>query len=272
MSTFKERINDVKQYEIFSEVAVPEDSHVVLRLLGRNFAKLTTDFNIKPYDWEFGRAIITAAQSVMFDLSGLYGYISQGQVFILLRKFSPAAGNIRQLERLTSLASAIATSTFVKETRIWTQFETKVLVFPTTEEVLDYFYLQYELSYARCARVYARYALLAKGLSPAEAHQHVVALPVEELIALFSTPEAFDSEFEAWKRYGIATYWGESAVGYNQRLHKLPEAQPMSVVVVDKDLPAKDKYYDFLRLKIQYKAVAGQTPKDAEAFTVAGRY
>ena len=100
----------MKEYEIFSEIKVPKNSNIIVRLDGRSFHTLARDLNLtKPYDVDFYKAIAEVSKDMFNEFSPLFIYAFSDEISILLNDL-PFNGRV---EKINSVLASFASSSFV---------------------------------------------------------------------------------------------------------------------------------------------------------------
>ena len=99
----------MKEYEIFSELRVPKNSNIIVRIDGRSFHTLTRDLKLeKPYDVDFYKAISEVCKDLFNEFSPLFIYTFSDEINILLNDI-PFNGRV---EKINSVIASFASSSF----------------------------------------------------------------------------------------------------------------------------------------------------------------
>lgn len=237
----------MKECEIFSSLKVPCGSHIIIRIDGRKFSKLSNDLIFeKPYDEQFKDLMISTSTDFFKEFSPSFIYTFSDEINILLSEV-PFAGRI---EKLDSVFASFIAGSFSKNILDFNMSITKPISFdsriiPLSEEkVLDYFKERQDEAWRNCINGYA-YWTLRKEYTKKEAMK---ILKNKKSSALHDT--LFErginlAELPSWQRRGVGIYKKEIKVeGYN------PIEQKKAISIrkrpfIDLDLPIfDDQFFD----------------------------
>ena len=152
----------MKEYEIFSELRVPKNSNIIVRIDGRSFHTLTRDLKLeKPYDVDFYRAISDVCKDLFNEFSPLFIYTFSDEINILLNDI-PFNGRV---EKINSVIASFASSSFLmhfdKEFKKPVAFDSRVI--PIDEKnIANYFKWRQNEAWRNCINGYASNFLKSK--------------------------------------------------------------------------------------------------------------
>jgi len=123
--------------EAYHSLRVPPGCWTVIRVDGRSFTRLTTDYYERPFDERFHDAMALAAKTLLIDLSGIFASTHSDEISVLL----PRTWNVfdREVEKTVSVAAGTASAMFSKASGIPGTFDGRLWVGATDDQVVDYF-------------------------------------------------------------------------------------------------------------------------------------
>ena len=99
----------MKEYELYSQLKLPKNSKIVIRLDGRSFHSLSRILNLnKPYDERFISLMVNVASDLFKEFSPSLIYTFSDEINILLNEI-PFLGRV---EKLDSVLASFAASSF----------------------------------------------------------------------------------------------------------------------------------------------------------------
>ena len=113
----KDHLYTIKKYEKEYEISIPKDNHIVIRIDGHKFSKLSKKYLEKPFDEEFSYAMIKAMKAVFNEFNATFGYTQSDEITIIIPSNNqkgythPYNGRI---QKLASLSASLATLEFNK--------------------------------------------------------------------------------------------------------------------------------------------------------------
>ena len=144
-------LNDrMKGYEKDVRVTIPSNSHVIIRLDGRSFSKFCKRFE-KPFDDNFINMMNNTLKHLCYNIQGAkFGFVQSDEISIYFTDTDNEESQLwfgGRVDKILSIASALATGFFVKECiRLGVQIETNIpqfdcryVILPSIEEVKNNF-------------------------------------------------------------------------------------------------------------------------------------
>ena len=154
----------MRKFEESLDQIIPEDVNLVVRLDGKGFTKLTSNFE-KPFDFRFRNLMVNTTKSVMKD-SGfkiLYGYTQSDEISLLFHPDDNTFG--RKVRKINTTLASEASVAFSMGLGIPATFDCRVVPLPTVEDVCDYFLWRQEDAGRNCLNGWCYWTLRKSGLS-----------------------------------------------------------------------------------------------------------
>lgn len=230
----------MRQGEAFHTLRLPPNVWTVVRVDGRSFSRYTEARFDKPFDPRFRDLMLAAARALAVELNARYAYTESDEISLLLPR--DWAMFDREVEKLVSVSSGIASAAFSVAAREAVHFDARVWLGGTDEDVVDYFRWR-QSDATRCAlNGWVYWTLRNGGASVGEATQAMERQSVAwKNEALFARGINFN-ELPTWQRRGIGLRWETvEVVATNPLTGEVAPAQRRRLVE-DGDLPMKEAY------------------------------
>ncbi len=206
---------DFRDREIFSELRVPPNLHLVLRVDGRAFTSLTDRLGFeKPYDRRFADAMASTAARLVKDagLGAVMAYTFSDEINLLIpRDRVPFAGRV---EKLVSVSASCASAYLVKELRErgvdtgeeTISFDSRCIPL-RTDEVPGYMAWRQAEAWRNHVNSYGYWALRKKGLGPREAAERLKGMKAHDVHELLYSEFGINlGRTPVWQRRGMVAY------------------------------------------------------------------
>ena len=221
----------MKDYEIYSDLKVPKNSNIVLRLDGRKFHSLSKYLALeKPYDYNFAKLMSNVSLDIFKQFSPKFIYTFSDEISILLDEL-PFLGRV---EKLNSVFSSLASSSFTyhllndsrEDFNIDDLSENdKNVIFPVSfdsrvipivkEDLFDYFKWRQDEAWRNCVNAYGIWALKQE-FSPQLANEKIKGLKSSEIHELLFKKGINLNDLDTWKKRGIGLYKKKNKIeGFN---------------------------------------------------------
>lgn len=235
----------MREREYFHRLRLPPGSFAVVRVDGRGFSRLTKTRFEKPMDARFHELMVTTAASLLTGLQALYAYTESDEISVLLPR--DWALFDRELEKLVSLSAANASSTFTATSGIRAEFDSRVWIGATEQDVVDYFRWR-QADATRCGlNGWCYWTLRKAGKSVAEATKALEGRDVAWKNELLFQNGVNFNDTPLWQRRGTGLYVETyEKAGRDPRTGE-DRAATRRRVRVDAELPMGDGYAEFLR-------------------------
>lgn len=151
----------VKEFDYFDGMVVPHNCYFVVRLDGNCFSRYTKDFE-KPFDKKFHQAMVKTIEEVMRAVPDIYmAHTHSDEVSFYFKKDSDWFK--RRVQKINSILAGMVSTNFSKLSPYGeAQFDSRILVLPTKEDVEKYDKDRRLNSFRGCVNSYAFYSLAEK--------------------------------------------------------------------------------------------------------------
>ena len=234
----------MKEYEIFSELKVPKNSNIIVRLDGRSFHTLTRDLGLeKPYDVDFYRAMGEVCKDLFIEFSPSFIYTFSDEISILLNDI-PFNGRI---EKIDSVIASFTSSSFLmhfdRDFKKPVAFDSRVI--PVDDaNIVNYFKWRQDEAWRNCINSYASNFLKSK-YSNDEVNDKLNGLKSSDVHELLFQNGINLNDVETWKKRGVGIYKRNKKVeGFNKKENR-NQISYRKYLYVDLDIPIFNE--DFFR-------------------------
>lgn len=229
----------MRVYETAADHCVLPGIHIVARLDGRGFTKLTKDripFDA-PFDERFRDHMAAVVEHVMdCGFRVVYGYTQSDEISLLFHVDDGGFG--RKTRKVNSVLAGEASGVMSLRLGVPACFDCRVCQLPRPADVRDYFRWRQEDAGRNALGAHGYWLLRKQGLSQAEATARLVGQStVDNHELLFAAGVNFN-DLPAWQKRGTGFYWeayekvgvnpinGQEHVSHRRRL-KRDSALPM---------------------------------------------
>ena len=229
----------MKEYEIFSDLRVPVNSKIIVRLDGRSFHSFAKKMElVKPYDDAFYNVMVNVSKELFEEFSPLFIYTFSDEISVLLDKI-PFNGRVEKINSVfASFASSSFTLNYDKKFSKPVAFDSRVI--PINDDVYDYFKWRQDEAWRNCVNGYGIHFLKSK-YSSDEANQKINGLGLSDIHELLFQNGLNLNDVETWKKRGIGVYRkNKEVIGFNKKESK-EQISYRSFVHVDCNLPIFSK-------------------------------
>ena len=245
---FDELDSRMRVFETSHDLCVLPGLHIVARLDGRNFTRLTKEVHPfeAPFDIRFRDMMLATVEHLMacgFNVT--YGYTQSDEISLL---FSLDENTFnRKLRKLNSILAAEASARMSLLLGDMACFDCRVSQLPTVNDVIDYFRWRNEDAHRNALNAHCYWCLRKDGKNVNEATSKLVGLSVAAKNELLFQRGVNFNDLPIWQRRGVGVCWeeydkpaenpmtGEKVVARRRRLRR------------ELALPMKDAYSDFIR-------------------------
>jgi tRNA(His) guanylyltransferase len=246
----------MRVFETAHDHCVLPEIHMVARLDGRNFTRLTKEVQQfeAPFDIRFRDLMLTTVEHLMTcGFAVVYGYTQSDEISLLLQRDEQTFG--RKLRKYNSVLAGEASACFSLALGAPGVFDCRISQLPTAEQVIDYFRWRQEDAHRNSLNAHCYWMLRKEGQSVAEATQALVGISVSEKNEMLFSRGINFNELPTWQKRGMGVYWetfrkasqnpvtGEAVEVDRQRLMRdleLPLGETYDAFIADR-LRAQDK-------------------------------
>jgi tRNA(His) guanylyltransferase len=204
----------MRELEALDDPRVAGGGHVVARLDGRGFTRLTKnvlDLD-RPFDVRFRDAMLDAAEELMRTGPRVaYAYVQSDEISLWLGAAEDAFGG--RLSKICSIFAGVASATFALRFATTVAFDCRVVRLPTDADLCDYFAWRQIDAQRNALGAHCYWGLRARGATSDEATARLVGVDTPERRELL---RELGLELDArplWERRGV----GLSYVSYQKR-------------------------------------------------------
>lgn len=245
---FDELDGMMRVYETAHDLCVLPGLHMVARLDGRGFTRLTKDVHQfeAPFDERFRDLMLATAEHLMTGcgFSVTYGYTQSDEISLLMAPDENAFG--RKLRKLHSVLAGEASAKFSLLLGAMAVFDCRISQLPSPGHVVDYFRWRNEDAHRNSLNAHGYWLLRRQGKSVGEATAAMAGQSVAAKNELLFQNGINFNDLPAWQKRGTGLYWEE---------YDRPATNPVTGESVlarrrrvkhDLELPMKDDYSAFL--------------------------
>ncbi|MDL2246674.1 guanylyltransferase [Methanobrevibacter sp. OttesenSCG-928-K11] len=201
--------NQLKEYEIYSDIKTPICSKTILRLDGRSFHTLSSKLNLlKPYDDKFSSVMSNVSLDIFKEFSPAFIYTFSDEINILLDDILFSG----RIEKLNSVFSSFASSSFTSNLNKYFDTENiKPIAFDsriipiTSNEIFKYFKWRQDEAWRNCVNGYGIWALKEE-FSDKIANEKIHGLKFQDIHELLFNKGINLNNVPTWQKRGIAVY------------------------------------------------------------------
>ncbi|MBR0271606.1 MAG: guanylyltransferase [Methanobrevibacter sp.] len=226
----------MKEYEIYSDLRVPVNSKIIVRLDGRSFHSFARKMElVKPYDDDFYKVMVKVSKDLFEEFSPLFVYTFSDEISILLDNV-PFNGRV---EKINSIMASFTASSFSinydKEFPKPVAFDSRVI--PVNDgDILNYFKWRQDEAWRNCVNGYGIHFLKSK-YSSKEANEKINGLNLSDIHELLFENGINLNDVDTWKKRGIGVYRKNKEIkGLNKKDGK-EQISYRSFIHVDCKLP-----------------------------------
>jgi len=238
----------MRVYETAHDLCVLPGLHMVARLDGRSFTRLTKEVHRfeAPFDERFRDMVLATAEHLMtgcgFDVA--YGYAQSDEISLLFAPDENAFG--RKLRKLHSVLAGEASARFSLLLGAVAVFDCRISQLPSAGHVVDYFRWRNEDAHRNALNAHGYWLFRKQGKSVGEATAAMAGLSTAAKNELLFQHGINFNDLPLWQKRGAGLYWEE---------YDRPAKNPLTGEAVsarrrrvkhDLDLPMKEDYSAFL--------------------------
>ncbi len=246
---FDELDQKMRVFETAHDLCVLPGLHMVARLDGRSFTRLTKEVHRfeAPFDIRFHDLMLATAEHLMTGcgFTVVYGYTQSDELSLLFALGEN--GFQRKLRKLHSILSGEASAKFSLLLGAVAVFDCRISQLPSVGHVVDYFRWRNEDAHRNALNAHCYWLLRKHGKSAGEATAAMNGLSVAQKNEFLFGHGINLNDLPLWQKRGSGLYWeeydrpaenpttGEAVVARRRR------------VCQERELPMKDEYSAFLQ-------------------------
>jgi tRNA(His) guanylyltransferase len=246
---FDELDAKMRIFETVSDVCVLPQMHMVARLDGRGFTKLTKETLAleAPFDVKMRNHMLTVVEHLMGEagFGFVFGYTQSDEISLLFRLDEQSFG--RKLRKLTSVLAGEASAKMSLLLGTLAVFDCRICQLPNDGLVSDYFRWRQEDAHRNALNAHCYWALRRAGQSARTATKSILGKTIVEKNEMLYRHNINFNNLPAWQKRGSAIVWenyereslnpktGETVLAQRRRLTR------------NLELPMRDEYDRYLR-------------------------
>lgn len=245
---FSELDAKIRVFETDYDQFVPPGVHMVARLDGRNFSRLTKELHDfeRPFDARFRDYMLLTTEFLM-NCGGrvLYGYTQSDEISLLFHPDDECFG--RKVRKIVSIFSGEASARFSSLLQGHAVFDCRVSQLPSIQSVIDYFRWRAEDAHRNSLQAHCYWGLRERGLIATAADKRLKGLLEPEKRSLFRELKGFDFDaLPGWQRRGSGLRWeAYTKTSQDPRTGDCVDASRWRLVR-NLELPENSAYSDYL--------------------------
>ena len=238
----------MRRFETSHDHCVLPGLHMVARLDGRSFTKLTKERHEfeAPFDERFRDMMVGTVKHLMENgFRIVYGYTQSDEISLL---FHPDADPFsRKLRKLNSVLAGEASATFSLLLGAHGVFDCRISQLPTQKDVVDYFRWRHEDAHRNALNAHCYWLLRGDGEEARAASDSLLGLSVAQKNELLFQRKMNFNDVPRWQKRGTGVYWVDvERAGHNPLTGEATVAQRRELRV-DMELPLRDDYDALIR-------------------------
>lgn len=248
-------------YEQSVDLSILPDIHLVARLDGRSFSRLTKEICgfEAPFDVRFRDMMVKTVEALMdCGFRVIYGFTESDEISLLFHKDEDAFG--RKVRKFNSILAGQASAAFSLQLGQVAVMDCRLVPLPNLEKVPDYFLWRQEDARRNALNSYCYWMLRKEGLDARAATNQLKGKSIaykNEL--LFSRGINFD-KLPSWQKRGIGICWGDmKKVGYNPVIKREVTAARRRLNV-NYELPLGAQYAQMITELLKQEYRSGDLP------------
>lgn len=252
MKNKKEKLESMRDLEIFSNIKIPPKCWFIARLDGKGFSKLTKDMQLKkPFDEDFKISIVNSIKETMFKSGAILAYFESDEISFLFKKEDDFFN--RRIEKINSVLSSTFTAECMKQDffkGFLPVFDCRLLCCPTKEEVFKVFKWRLNDSLRNCLSGFAFWNLVFSGETNRNATRFLNKMKAgEKQELLFKKFGINFNNIEKWKKNGTFIYIGKkNKTGFNPITNKKVIVERRYLKEMCKDFKNQEEFFKELNL------------------------
>jgi tRNA(His) 5'-end guanylyltransferase len=205
---FDDLENGMRMFETSHDHCVLPGMHMVARLDGRSFTRLTRERHPfeAPYDVRFRDYMVGTARHLMdCGFRVLYAHTHSDEISLLIHPTEQAFG--RRLSKYHSILAGEASAKFSLLLGDLASFDCRISQLPTVDTVADYFRWRTGEALRNALHSYCYWTLRAEGTGPQAADSILKGMSFPEKTGMLERRGIDFDGLPAWQKRGVGLYW-----------------------------------------------------------------
>lgn len=250
----------MRVFETANDRCVLPGLHMVARIDGRNFTRLTKERHAfeAPYDIRFRDMMLDTVEHLMrCGFSVRYGYTQSDEISLLFDLNETSFG--RKTRKFDSVLAGEASAKFSLLLGDVACFDCRVCELPSLEYVRDYFRWRSEDAHRNALNAHCYWLLRKAGHDVGEATAFLRGRDKGEKHELLFQHGVNFNDLPNWQKRGMGLYWENYQKESRDPRTGEPAHATRRRIKRDLDLPMRDAYSDFI------VRLAGGTSRESDA-------
>ncbi len=234
----------LRHFETAHDLIVLPGIHMVARLDGRSFSRLTKEIHQfeAPFDSRFRDMMLDTVEHLMTcGFRIIYAYTQSDEISLL---FHPDEGTFaRKLRKYNSVLAGEASACFSLKLGDVVAFDCRISQLPRVDHVIDYFRWRQDDAHRNALSAHCYWLLRQEGKNATIATNMLHNLsPSGKNELLFKRGINFN-DLPSWQKRGVGFYWETyQKEGYNPQTGETVMSKPRKRILRDLDLPLGEPY------------------------------
>jgi tRNA(His) 5'-end guanylyltransferase len=245
--TFDELDKKMRVFETANDPVVLPGVHIVARIDGRGFTKLTKERHAfeAPFDVRFrDHMVATTARLMECGFRVVYGYTQSDEISLLMDAAEDSFG--RKVRKYNSILAGEASATFSLLLGGHAAFDCRVCQLPTRALVRDYFRWRNEDAHRNALGAHCYWMLRKAGAGVNEATNKLLGMSTADKNELLFRGGVNFNDLPLWQKRGIGLYWETyDKAGTNPKTGETVTATRRRLKH-DFELPMREAYGQFI--------------------------
>lgn len=210
----------MKEFEVYSNLLVPKNSKIIVRLDGRSFHSFARTMElVKPYDDNFYRVMVNVCRQLFEEFSPIFIYTFSDEINILMDNI-PFNGRVEKINSvIASFTSSAFTLNYDRDFTKPVAFDSRIIPI-NDSDIYDYFKWRQDEAWRNCVNGYGIHFLKSK-YSSKEANEKIRGLSLSDIHEMLFENGINLNDVETWKKRGIGVYRkNRKVVGFNKKESK----------------------------------------------------
>jgi tRNA(His) 5'-end guanylyltransferase len=243
---FKSLEDKMRHFEHSNQHSIPFCNHIIVRLDGRSFTKMTKERFNKPFDPEFADYMVKTTHHLVKE-SGfniVYAYTQSDEISVLLHVNDNTFS--RKESKIITVLSGITSSCFGLYANDVVSFDARLVVLPNIDLVSDYFVWRMKDSERNSLNTYAYWNLINSGLTAKIATNTLKGLSVQQKHDLLMSNGVNYNSIKSWIKRGHGLHWKTIKVQGVNPLENKNVIVDRRCIYTDSELPMSSEYYPYV--------------------------
>lgn len=246
---FDELEKHMRAYESARDPHLLGGIHIVARIDGRSFTRLTGDIMgfKKPYDETFRDHMIATLEHLVSraGFKVTFGYTQSDEISLLFPRDEVSFD--RNIRKWTSILAGEASGMFCSRLGRPAAFDCRLIELPTDQLVVDYFRWRNEDAHRNALNAWTYWKLREEGKGQAEATKELEKLSVAQKNELLWQRGINFNDLPLWQRRGVGAQWlAEDKAGVNPKTGAETLTSRRKLTLID-ELPMRDDFDSLIR-------------------------